>query len=74
MWDSSMGIAGTEVAKEASDIILVDGSVLQRWRSVQCLFGVAGCGPHRARGRVRDRMSAAAGGAVLRTAEIAGQN
>src|SRR5882724_1085726 len=55
-------------------VVHLDGSLLERGRAVQCIFGAAGRGQDRSGRCVRCRMPAAAGRAVFRAAEAAGQD
>ena len=61
-------------ADAGSEVVHLDGSVLERGRAVQCVFGFAGRGQNRTGRCVRCGMPAAAGRAVLCAPEAAGQN
>src|SRR6202162_6264677 len=61
-------VAGAEArvgADARAEMVYLDGSVLERGRPIQRLFGSAGCRSHRAGGRLRDRLPRPGRGGVL---------
>jgi len=61
-------------ADAGPQVVHFHGSMLERGRAVQCVFGFARSGSHRTGRCVRRRMPTAAGRAVLCAAEAAGQD